>query len=99
MGLSLFADENNSSPSITAISTKEIDAEIIRKSIKDDFDILLAGGQDHLKGKIFRIGHLGFVNDRDILMAVAAIESTLDYLGLLKTKSGEGVAATSAKLM
>ncbi len=99
MGLSLFADENNSSPSITAISTKEIDAEIIRKSIKDDFDILLAGGQDHLKGKIFRIGHLGFVNDRDILTAISAIEATLNKLGKLKAPIGKGVAVASEILL
>ncbi len=51
---------------ITAVKPENIDAESIRKAIKNDFDILLAGGQDHLKGKIFRIGHLGFVNNRDI---------------------------------
>ena len=44
-----------------------MDAEQFRKTIKDKFDILLAGGQDHLKGKIFRVGHLGYVNDRDII--------------------------------
>ena len=38
---------------------------------------ILAGGQDHLKGKIFRVGHLGYVNDRDIITVISAISKTL----------------------
>ena len=77
INLKLFADELHLSPSITAIATGEIDAEELRKEIKNKFDILLAGGQDHLKGKIFRIGHLGYVNDRDIISIISAISSYL----------------------
>ena len=77
LNLKLFADEGYLSPSVTAIETEQIDAEKFRKTIKDKFDILLAGGQDHLKGKIFRVGHLGYVNDRDIISVVAAIGNTL----------------------
>ena len=51
LNLKLFANEKNLSPSITAIETEGIDAEEFRKRIKDKFNILLAGGQDHLKGK------------------------------------------------
>ena len=51
LNLKLFADEKHLSPSITAIDTGEIDAEEFRKIIKNKFDILLAGGQDHLKEK------------------------------------------------
>ena len=54
-----------------------MDAEEFRKKIKNNFDILLAGGQDHLKGKIFRVGHLGYVNDRDIISIISAISSYL----------------------
>jgi len=77
LNLKLFAEEKNLSPSITAIKTEGIDAEEFRKTIKNNFDILLAGGQDHLKGKIFRVGHLGYVNDRDIITVVSAISNTL----------------------
>ena len=73
-----------------------VDAESLRKKVKERFDILLAGGQDHLKGKVFRIGHLGFVCDRDVLTAVAAIEATLQGLGLHKGAMGAGVAAAAA---
>ena len=70
----------------------------IRKAIKSDFDILLAGGQDHLKGKIFRIGHLGFVNDRDIVSVISALECTLDKMGKLKSPTGQGIAKTISVL-
>ena len=68
------------------------------KLIKNNFDILLAGGQDHLKGKIFRIGHLGFVNDRDIISVISALESTLDKMGKLKTPIGKGISKTISVL-
>ncbi len=94
MGLTLFTEEGFGSPAITAVKPDDIDAESIRKSIKNDFDILLAGGQDHLKGKIFRIGHLGFVNDRDILSVISALESTLNKMGKLKAPAGQGISKT-----
>ena len=70
----------------------------LRKTVKERFDILLAGGQDHLKGKVFRIGHLGYVCDRDVLTAVSAIEATLQSLGLHIGNMGAGVAAAAAAL-
>ena len=98
MGLPLYAAEGHGSPAITAVAPEGIDAEALRKAVKEKFDILLAGGQDHLKGKVFRIGHLGFVCDRDVLTAVAAIEATLADLGLHKGSIGVGVAAAAAQL-
>ncbi len=98
MGLNLFAKEIFGSPAITAVKPENIDAESIRKAIKNDFDILLAGGQDHLKGKIFRIGHLGFVNNRDIVSVISALESTLDKMGKLNVPIGQGIAKTISVL-
>ena len=98
MGLNLFTKENFGSPAITAVKPENIDAESIRKAIKNDFDILLAGGQDHLKGKIFRIGHLGFVNNRDIISVISALESTLDKMGKLNAPIGQGIAKTISVL-
>ena len=92
MGLTLFTEEGFGSPAITAVQPEDIEAESVRKLIKNDFDILLAGGQDHLKGKIFRIGHLGFVNDRDIISVISALESTLNKMGKLKAPLGQGLA-------
>ena len=98
IGLPLFAAEGHGSPAITAVAPEGIDAEQLRKEVRSRYDILLAGGQDHLKGKVFRIGHLGFVCDRDVLTAVAAIEATLQQLGLAKAPTGSGVAAAAAEL-
>ena len=99
IGLKLFASEEYGSPAITSIGPNNFDAEEFRKEVKSNYDILLAGGQDHLKGKIFRIGHLGFISDRDILTAIAAIESTMDKLGVLNVKLGTGVSTASKILM
>jgi len=99
LNLELFADEKYLSPSITAIKTGEIDAEEFRKKIKNQFDILLAGGQDHLKGKIFRVGHLGYVNDRDIITVVSAISNTLlDLDKITSQQAGEALAVVSSYL-
>jgi len=99
LNLKLFADEKYLSPSITAIETAEIDAEEFRKTIKNKYDILLAGGQDHLKGKIFRVGHLGYVNDRDIITVISAISNTLLYLGKITPKqAGEALVMASKYL-
>jgi aspartate aminotransferase-like enzyme len=98
IGLPLYAAEGHGSPAITAVAPQGIDAEDLRKEVRKRFDILLAGGQDHLKGQVFRIGHLGFVCDRDILTAVAAIEATLQALGLAQSPTGAGVAAAAAEL-
>ena len=98
IGMPLFAAEGCGSPAITAVAPEGIDAEQLRKTVKEKFDILLAGGQDHLKGQVFRIGHLGYVCDRDVLTAVSAIEATLQAHGAHKGTFGSGVAAAAAAL-
>ena len=76
-----------------------MDAEEFRKTIKNNFDILLAGGQDHLKGKIFRVGHLGYVNDRDIITVVSAISNTLIGIGKITSQqAGEALVVVSKYL-
>ncbi|NEP45144.1 MAG: alanine--glyoxylate aminotransferase family protein, partial [Okeania sp. SIO2H7] len=62
------------------------------------FDIALAGGQNHLKGKIFRIGHLGFVGDRDLVTCIAALETVLREMGYEGFTPGAGVTAASRVL-
>jgi aspartate aminotransferase-like enzyme len=94
MGMKLYAPEGHGSPAITAVETP--DAEKIRSIMKKKYDIVLAGGQDHLKGQVFRIGHLGFVCDRDILSAIAALEGTLAEMG--QSTKGAGVAAAAQVL-
>ena len=99
LNLKLFADEKHLSPSVTAIQLEDLDAETFRKTIKNKYDILLAGGQDHLKGKIFRVGHLGYINDRDIISVIAAIGNTLVELNKISPqKIGEALKVASSHL-
>jgi aspartate aminotransferase-like enzyme len=97
LGLPLFAADGCSSPAITAVAPANVDAEQVRSILRKKFDIAMAGGQDHLKGKIFRVGHLGFVSDRDILTAVSSLEAALIELGAEFTP-GAGVAAAARAL-
>ena len=94
LGLNLLAPDDAASTAATAIASD--DAEKIRSIMRQKYDIALAGGQDHLKGKIFRIGHLGFISDRDILMTVACLEATLIELGYsFEPKAGVKAAAAA----
>ncbi|MEO1297022.1 MAG: alanine--glyoxylate aminotransferase family protein, partial [Cyanobacteria bacterium J06636_16] len=95
---SAFIAARVASPAVTAVMPQSVEAEKIRSTMRKQFDIALAGGQDHLKGKIFRIGHLGFVGDRDILTAIAALESTLSQLGANGFTAGAGLSAAQTVL-
>ena len=94
IGLELVVkDDKCASHSITSILPPDgISVPDIRKVMKEDFDIVVANGQNALKDKIFRMGTLGFVCDRDIISAVGALEATLYKLGY-KFELGSGVAA------
>jgi aspartate aminotransferase-like enzyme len=98
LGLPLLAADECASLAVTAVQPINVEAEAIRSIMRQKFAIALAGGQDHLKGKIFRIGHLGFVCERDILTAIAALEATLIELGYDGVTSGAGVAAAARGL-
>jgi len=82
MGLELFVKDEAASPTITAIlPPKDLTVDAIRKRLKERFRIVVADGQDALKGKIFRIGHMGYVFERDILMTLSSLECVLTELG------------------
>ncbi len=99
LGLPLFAADDAASPAITSVMPPaSVDAQKVRTLMRKKFDIALADGQDHLKGKIFRIGHLGFVCDRDILAAISALEVVLQELGHEGCLPGAGVAAAAKQL-
>ena len=98
LNLPLFAADEVASPAVTAVMPQTVEAEKIRSTMRKDFDIALAGGQDHLKGQIFRMGHLGFVGDRDILTAIASLEATLAKLGANGFSPGAGLAAAQQVL-
>lgn len=79
LGLELFVkDDENASYAITSILPPEgISVPDIRNGFKNDYDIVVANGQNQLKDKIFRMGTLGFVSDRDLITAVGSLEAVL----------------------
>ncbi len=99
MGLTLFVEEEGcASNAITAILPPEgVSVPDIRAGMKKDYDIVVANGQNALKDKIFRMGTLGFVSDRDLIAAVGALEATLYKLGH-KFEVGSGLCAVIKNL-
>lgn len=78
----LVPEDEHASYAITSILPPEgISVPDIRKTLKEDYDIVVANGQNQLKDKIFRMGTLGFVCDRDLIASVGALESALCKLG------------------
>jgi aspartate aminotransferase-like enzyme len=94
LGLELFS----SSPvnSVTGISVPNgIDGSAVVKQMRTRYGITIAGGQDHLKGKIVRIAHIGYFSEFDIITAISGLEMTLSDLGF-GIRPGSGVAAAQA---
>ena len=82
MGLELFSPDEERSAVVTAIRTPDgVDATEIVSSLRDRFGITIANGQGDLKGKIFRIGHIGWFDVFDITTALAAVELVLADAG------------------
>jgi len=97
LGLRLFA-RGRPSNAVTSVWVPEgVDGGKLFKSIRDTYGITLAGGQGKVKGKIFRIGHLGYADDWDVIAAVSAIERALTEQGY-KIELGKGVAAAEKVL-
>ena len=82
MGLELFSPDDDTAAVVTAVVTPEgIDAGELLTHLRDRHGVTLASGQGPLKGKIFRIGHIGWFDVFDIASALAAIELSLSDLG------------------
>lgn len=75
-----------------------VDGGKLVKSMRDDFGVTLAGGQDHWKGKVVRIAHLGYVDTFDVVIAISVIEMALTKFGA-KVELGKGVAAAQKILL
>lgn len=81
------------SDSVTALRPPAgITVKDIRNDLEERYGIESAGGQDQLKGKIFRLGHMGYVDEMDTLLAIGAIEQVLYKRGH-KFDLGAGVTA------
>ncbi len=78
LDLSIFADEKYASNTVTAVTAPEgLDVKELRRILREDHKVVLAGGQGKLEGKIFRVGHLGWVNEDNIQTVLAALKVAL----------------------
>ena len=94
MGLELFSPDEERSAVVTAIRAPEgVDSTDVVKGLRDRFGMTIANGQGDLKGKIFRIGHIGWFDIFDITSALAAVELVLTDAG---AEIERGVAVTRA---
>jgi aspartate aminotransferase-like enzyme len=91
LGLPLFAEVPSNT--LTAVPVLAgVDSGAVLKTMETRYGVKIAGGQDRLKGKIFRLGHIGYYDEGDILRLVGAFESALIDHGA-KIEAGAGVRA------
>jgi serine---pyruvate transaminase len=94
MGLELFSPDDDRSAVVTAINAPDgIDSSELVQTLRDRQGIVLAPGQGPLKGRVFRIGHIGFYDVFDITTALAGVELVLAELG---AEIERGLAVTAA---
>jgi serine---pyruvate transaminase len=92
LGLELFAP-TAASDAVSAVKVPSgIDGEKLVKTMRDTYGVTIAGGQDELKGKVFRIAHMGFIAEFDIITGLSCLEKVLAQMGY-KFTLGAGVKA------
>lgn len=80
-GLEIFP-KSSPSDAVTAVNAPEgFDGQQIYKRLRERYGITAAGGQDHLKGKIFRLSHMGYCDKFDVITAIAGVEMVLKEMG------------------
>ncbi|MFC1927666.1 pyridoxal-phosphate-dependent aminotransferase family protein [Chloroflexota bacterium] len=78
LGLSIFPVEEYASNTVTAVNAPDkIDVAELIQVLREEYKVILAGGQQKLSGKIFRIGHLGLVHEKDIESVLEALDRAL----------------------
>ena len=74
------------------------DGNLLIKKMLSDHGVSIAGGQDHLKGKIFRLAHMGYMDAFDMVVGLTALEKTLTEMGYKLPEPGKAVKAAEAAL-
>lgn len=96
----LVSDDRYASFSVTSIKKPDdVTIDDLRAGLKNEFNLTFANGQKGLKGKIFRIGHLGAIYSRDVLTGISCLEVVLNRLGHTKAPLGTGIAAAQQALL
>jgi aspartate aminotransferase-like enzyme len=95
MGFQLYADQAHASNTVTSALVPEgVEWSALNRELHDR-GLVLAGGQGKMKGRIFRIGHLGDVSVADIISALEVIEAGAEAIGL-SVPTGAGARAARA---
>jgi aspartate aminotransferase-like enzyme len=81
LGLALFARATPSPALTAAVAPTGVDSEQIVKAYSQMHNITIAGGQGEMKGRVFRLGHMGYADEADVVVALAALEQVLADLG------------------
>ena len=90
-GLTLFADEAVASNTVTAVNIPDgVDGGRLLSLMREEHGVVLAGGQQSLNGKIFRIGHMGYTTSEDIGGVLAALAELLPRVGSEPSRAGVG---------
>lgn len=91
LGLELLPDVSYASDTVTAVQCPmTVDVDKLRKVLLEKYRVMVAGGQGELKGKIFRIAHMGYVAQGDVILTIGALEMALNECGY-KADLGAGV--------
>lgn len=91
-GLEVFAKDLPSDAVTAVLSPTGIDGQAVYKNLREQYGITAAGGQDQLKGKVFRLSHMGYADVFDVITAVSGVEMVLTRLGYKGKPLGSGVA-------
>jgi aspartate aminotransferase-like enzyme len=97
LGLELFSARPAEGLTVFRVPEGLKDSQI-RSGLFDRFGITVVGGQDKLKGKIVRIGHMGYMDELDVISGLAALEMVLADLGF-EVEPGRAVTAAQKVLM
>jgi aspartate aminotransferase-like enzyme len=97
LGLELLAPDAPSPAATAALLPADVDGKALVRYLRDQMRVTFAGGQEHLKGKIVRIAHLGWVDTFDVVVGLAALEMALAHFGR-PVDFGAGVGAAEAIL-
>jgi aspartate aminotransferase-like enzyme len=97
LGCELFAPTAPSPTVTSVVGPAGLNTDKLVKQLRDKYGVSLTGGQDAVKGKIFRVAHLGWFGPFDILTSISALEMALSDLEI-KVTQGSGVAAAQSVL-
>ncbi len=92
MGLKPLAPLSPANSATGVYTPESVDGAKLVKDLRENYGVTFAGGQDHLKGKIVRIAHLGYFDSFDVIVALSALDMALAGQGHTM-QMGRGVAA------